>query len=194
MMVNRARPTRPFLGHKGPTFLSAWGIDWEGHFCDKMHDIKLLCEMTFKGLVGKHSSQGWYKAWGSKRKDDHHREDCRAYDIFRAFYSDDDHPPPWRLSKQEVHMCDLRVRSMWWPHYMDMLSFRGHSFWTHSDRIWKAKHKAYAFLTILPTCLYGCAVPEVHTALLMLISGIRRLGGHVFCLEESRRRGFIPGE
>ena len=144
-------------------------------------------------LVGTHSKQGMYKQWSATRKDHLHRQDCRAYNIFAEFHSDDDTPPPWRLSKEEVIMCDLRVRSMWWPHYMDPLCSDGHSFWTHSDRIWKAKHKAYVFLVILPTCLYGCAIPEVHTALLMLISGLRGLGGQVLCIQESRRRGFIPG-
>ena len=114
VMVARAVPNRPFLGHKGPNFLSEWeGVDWGGHFCDKMHDYKLLCEMSLKGLVGANSSKGMYKAWATKRKDYFHRQDCRAYNIFEDFYSDDDSSPPWRLSKEEVVMCDLRVRSIW---------------------------------------------------------------------------------
>ena len=194
LMADRGRPTRPFLGHKGTHFLAEWeGVDWEGNFCDKMHDYKLLCEMSLKGLVGANSSNGMYKAWATKKKDSLHRQDCHAYDIFREFADDDDCPPPWRLSKQEVKTCDVRVLSMWWPHHMDPPCFGGHSFWTHSDRISKCKHKGYVFLTIIPTCLYGCGVPEVHTALLVLISALRRLGGQVYCLEEARRRRFIPG-
>ena len=194
VMVSRARPTRPFLGHKGSSFLSEWeGVDWDGNFCDCMHDYKLLCEMSLKGLVGAHSSHGMYKAWATKRKDNSHRQDCRAYNIFAEYYSDDDSPPPWRLSKEEVGMCDRRVQSIWWPHNMDPPCFGGHSFWTHSDRIWKCKHKRYVFLTLIPTCLYGCFVPEVHTALLMLISALRRLAGEVICLAEAKRRHFIPG-
>ena len=194
LMAARGRPNRPFLGHKGIHFLSKWeGVDWDGNFCDKIHDYKLLCEMSLKGLVGANSSYGMYKAWATKRKDSLHRQDCHAYDIFREFADNDDSPPPWRLSKQEVKRCDLRVLSMWWPHHMDPPCFGGHSFWTHSDRISKCKHKAYVFLTLIPTCLYGCGVPEVHTALLVLISALRRLGGQVYCLEEARRRRFIPG-
>ena len=195
LMIARARRTgRPFLGHKGPHFLDSWeGVGWDGNFCDKMHDYKLLCEMGLKCLVGPHSSKGMYKSWATKRKDMLHRSDCRAYNIFASFHSDDDSPPPWRLSKEEVRRCDVRVRSMWFPHNMDMPCWGGHSFWTHSDRIWKCKHKAYVFLTLLPTCLYGCFVPEVHTALLMLISALRRLAGQVICLEEATRRHFIPG-
>ena len=86
----------------------------------------------------------------------------------------------------------MRVRSMWWPHYIDPLAFAGHSFWTHPDRVWKACHKHYAFLVIMPTCLRGF-VPAVHTALLMFITGVRRLAGQVVCLHEARRRRFIPG-
>ena len=194
-MIHRARTTaRPFLGHKGDHFLAEWeGVDWGGHFCDCMHDYKLLCEMTLKCLVGAHSSNGMYKTWSTKRKDAKHRIDCRAYRIFTAFYSDDKSPPPWRLSAAEVNMCDRRVNSMWWPHHVDVPCYGGHSFWTHSDRMWKAKHKRYVFLCILPTCLYGCAVPEVHTALLTLISALRRLAGQVICLAEARRRHLIPG-
>ena len=192
-MAARGTPRRPYLGHKGEHFFSNWeGVDWEGHFCDKMHDYKLLCEMTLKGLVGSLSHEGMYKAWSTKKKDALHRADCKAYGIFHAFYSSDDNPPPWRLTKDQLHICDMRVRSMWWPHYMDPLSFGGHSFWTHSDRMSKCKHKAYALLVIIPTCLDGF-VPEVHTALLMTVSALRHLGGQVYCLHEARRRGFTPG-
>ena len=148
--------------------------------------------MTLKGLVGPGSSHGWYQEWRKKSKDARHREDCAFFDIFPEFYSSDESSPPWRLGKEELHTCDLRVRSMWWPHYMDPLSYDDHSFWTHSDRIWKCAHKSYTLLVIIPTCLYGF-VPQVHTALLVLLSALRRLGGQVFSLEESRRRGFIPG-
>ena len=113
-MIGRARPNRPFLGHKGDHFLAQWeGVDWSGNFCDKMHDIKLLCEMSCKGLVGAHSSQGMYESWATKRKDASHRQDCRAYNIFADFHSNADSPPPWRLSKEEVDLCDRRVQSTW---------------------------------------------------------------------------------
>jgi len=192
-MVARATVRKPFLGHKGPQFFHTWeGVDWDGNTCDKMHDYKLLCEMLLKGLVGTGSSDGMYKSWRTKGNDALHRQDCKAFDIFPEFHSSTESSPPWRLSKEEVLMCDSRVKAMWWPHYMDPLSFKGHSFWTHSDRIWKCAHKTFALLVIIPTCLYGF-VPEVHTALLMLISALRRLAGQVFCLDESRRRGFIPG-
>jgi hypothetical protein len=75
---------------------------------------------------------------------------------------------------------------------MDPLAFKGHSFWTHSDRIWKARHKAFAFLVILPTCLLGY-VPAVHQALLMLVSGIRHLEGQVVCAHEAKTRHLTPG-
>ena len=69
LMADRGRPTRPFLGHKGTHFLAEWeGVDWEGNFCDKMHDYKLLCEMSLKGLVGANSINGMYKAWVTKKK------------------------------------------------------------------------------------------------------------------------------
>ena len=75
---------------------------------------------------------------------------------------------------------------------MDPLAYDGHSFMTHSDRIWKASHKAYALLVILPTVLIGF-VPAVHTAFLMLLGGLRRLAGQVLCVREAKRRHMIPG-
>ena len=191
-MAARGKPTRPYLGHKGEHFFSKWeGVDWDGHFCDKMHDEKLLCEMTLKGVVGSHSREGMYKEWSTKGKDARHRADCKAFGIFNTFHSTDE-PPPWRLRRDQLDICDMRVRSMWWPHYMDTLCHRGHSFWTHSDRMWKCKHKHYALLVLVPTCLDGF-VPEVHTALLVLLGALRRLGGQVYCLQEAQQRGFTPG-
>ena len=192
VMAARGTPEAPFLGHKGFHFLVTWrGADWDGHTADKMHDYKLLCEMVLKGLVGTRSKKDMYKAWSVKKKDEKHRDDCKAYKIFREFHPPDT-SPPWRLSPDEVNMCDMRVRSMWWPSYMDPLAYDGHSFWTHSDRIWKACHKSYALLVILPTCLLGC-VPAVHQALLMLASSLRRLGGQVVSESEAKKRFLIPG-
>ena len=148
--------------------------------------------MVLKALVGTGSTNGMYKDWSTKKRDAVHREDCKAYNIFHSFYSSDDNPPPWRLTKAQLETCDKRVQNMWWPHYMDRLSYGGHSFWTHSDRIWKCKHKLYAFLVIIPTCLQGF-VSEVHTALLMVTSALRHLSGQVLCLKEAKRRGVIPG-
>ena len=193
LMAARGTAARPFLGHKGEHFLATWaGVDWDGSTCDPMHDFKLLCECILKGVVGGRSNEGMYKAWSSKRKDAKHRADCKAYNIFRAFHSSPDSSPPWRLSRDELRICDLRVRSMWWPSYMDPLAHHNHSFWTHSDRIWKACHKAYAVLVIIPTCLIGF-VPAVHTSLLMLVSSLRRLDGQVICAYEAKRQRLVPG-
>ena len=192
VMAAQGTPRRPFLGHKGLHFFSEWkGVDWEGNTCDIMYDYKLICDMCLKCLVGTGCREGIYKEWSTKKKDNLHRQDCKAYGIFNSFHSSDN-TPPWRLTKEQLHICDMRVQSMWWPHYMDPLSYNGHSFWTNSDRISKCKHKSYALLVILPTCLKGF-VPEVHTALLMVTSALRRLGGQVVCIEEAKQRGITPG-
>jgi len=192
LMAAHGTPRRPFLGHKGFQFLQYWeGVDWEGNTCDKMHDINLLYEMFMKCYVGTGSVHGMYHSWKTKAKDDKHRMDCIEYEIFSAFHSPET-SPPWRLSREQLNMCDLRVRSMWWPHYMDPLTFGGHSFWTHSDRVWKACHKSYALLVILPTCMREC-LPACHTALLMLVTALRRLGGEVVCYHEAKKRRLIPG-
>ena len=87
---------------------------------------------------------------------------------------------------------DKRVRSMWWAHYVDLLCYKGHSFWTHSDRMWKAKHKRFILMVILPTCLRGY-VPEVHAAILTIVNSLRRLEGQVLCVNEATRLGVEVG-
>ena len=128
VMAAMATPSNPVCGHKGFRLLHRWeGVDWEGSFCDLMHDEKCLCEMLMKGLVGK-GSNGMYKNWN---KDEDHRQDCEVYGIFQDFYSHPESLPPWRLSKDDVCVMDRRVCSMWWPHMMDKLCRKGKSFWTH---------------------------------------------------------------
>ena len=190
VMVALARPSRPFCGHKHvKSFLSKWsGVNWERSTCDVMHDIKCMCDMVLKGLVGR-GRDGMYKSWS---KDGSHRDDCVAFGLFADFADGTSPLPPWRLSKDVVKVMDMRVRSMWWPHYRDKLCKKNHSFWTHSDRMWKSSHKQYILLVILPTCLHGY-VPAVHTAILTIVDALRRLDGQVVSVSESKSLGLLPG-
>lgn len=189
VMVSLAQETRPVCGHKGPRFMHKWlGTDWEGSACDGMHDKKIFSDMTLKGLVG-YGPNGMYKSWN---KDTQHRQDCRAFGIHPEFANNPDSLPPWRLSREGVEIMDKRVCSMWWPHYIDRLCRKGHSFWTHPDRSWKAVHKHYVLMVILPTCLHDF-VPAVHAALLMLVNALRHLDGEVVSINEAKRRGVEPG-
>ena len=87
---------------------------------------------------------------------------------------------------------DRLVLSMWWPHYVDILHKDGHSFWTHSDRMWKCSRKYYVLMVILPTSLLGF-VPAVHTAILMVVYGLRCLQGQVVSESEAEQLGVEPG-
>jgi hypothetical protein len=137
---------RPVCGHKGQPFLHKWSAaDWDRSMCDWMHDMKCMCEMLLKGLVGK-GNNGMYKNWS---KDQAHRQDCFIFEVFANWHEGS--LPPWRLSQEAVRILDMRVRRMWWPHYMDILSKDGHSFWTHSDRIYKCANKFYVLMVLLPT-------------------------------------------
>ena len=172
--------------------MSKWlGADWRGHTCDIMHDIKCFVEMLCKGLVG-YQPNGMYKAWKGLRRDAQHRDDCEVYDMFPDFYKSTTALPPWRLSTDAVNVMDLRVRSMWWPHYMDKLCKKGHSFWTHSDRMWKCSHKFYILMAILPTCLSGF-VPRVHRAIICIVTALARLFGSVISAAEADQRGLERG-
>ena len=87
---------------------------------------------------------------------------------------------------------DERVRRMWWPHYTDVLTRDGVSFWKKPDRMWKAKHKWFCLMTILPTCLNGY-VPALHLSLVYTVSALKTLMGQVYSAIEAMRRGEEPG-
>ena len=181
---------KPFCGHKGLPLLHNWmGADWDGNLCDVMHDMKCMCLMILKGLVG-NGKNGMYKSW--RHKDVQHREDCRIFGIFENFPNGRDNLPPWRLSPEAVNIMDMRVRRMWWPHYVDILAKGGHSFWTHSDRMWKSSNKWYVLMVLLPTCLRGF-VPAVHNAILIIVDTLRRLDGQLYSASECHDRGVLPG-
>ena len=187
LMVARARPNRPFMGHKGDPFLQRWiAADWGTNMPDKMHDIKCFTECVVKCLVGR-AAEGFYTAWN---KDDRHRKECEVFGIFDDFVRGGH--PSWRLTRNQVKLMDKRVRSMWWSHYTDKLCYDGHSFWTKTDRMWKASHKSFCLLVILPTCLRGF-VKATHLALLHIVDALRRLDGQTVSVYEAKRLGVAPG-
>ena len=188
IMSAMAKPSNPVMGHKGKSFLSNWdGMDCDSNMCDVMHDLKCVTDMLLRGLVGK-GKEGMYKSW--KRKDDKHRRDCAAYEMFPDFVRGA--PAPWRLSKTDVELCDKRVRSMWLPPSVDKLCRDGQSFWTLPDTMWKSKHKHYILLVLLPTCLRGL-VPATHQAILTICNALVHLRGAVLCALELIARGVRPG-
>jgi len=142
--------------------------------------------MILKCLVGR-GSDGFYKGWGTR--DDVHRADCNEFGIFNDFV--EGALPPWRLTRAQVNLMDRRVKSMWWPHYTDKVAFRGYSFWKKTDKMWKAKHKLFCLLRILPTCLRGF-VKAVHLALLYIIDAIIQLEGQFLAVREAREMGVDP--
>ena len=185
----RATPSRPFLGHKSLPLLWNWvGVDWGRNMPDWMHDLKCFTEMLLKCYVG-NGSQGFYKGWSTKRKDFFHREDCRVFGIFDDFVSGA--LPPWRLSAAQLNLMDARVKSMWWPHYADKLVWKGHSFWKRTDRIWKAKHKLFCLLSLLPTCLRGF-VRASHLALVHIVDALRQLNGACMSRHQAKDLGICP--
>ena len=117
------------------------GFRWDMNVPDIMHDLKNVCEMLLKILVGKRSN-GWYAYWN---KDCKHRLYCKLYDIFPEVH-DDNNPLPWRLTPEDVQNLDRRVNNMWWPHYTDILTRKGVSFWKKTNRIWKSAHKSMILL------------------------------------------------
>ena len=58
--------------------------------------------------------------------------------------------------------------------------------------MWKAKHKSYILLVLLPTLLDGF-VTAVHTAVLMIVNALRHLDGLVVSKSEAHHLGIEPG-
>ena len=186
LAILRARPSRPFLGHKAKPLLWNWvGADWGRSVPDRMHDLKCFTEMVLKCLVG--PADGIYAGWA--QKDGQHRRECHTFAIFDDFVAGG--RPPWRLTAAQKALMDTRVKSMWWTHYSDKLAWKGHSFWTKSDRMWKAKHKILILLTILPTCLRGF-VAATHYALMLVVDALRQLDGQFIAVQEAVRLGLDP--
>lgn len=190
VMTSLATTSEPFCGHKAvPCFLNRWiGHSYSGHVCDIMHDKKLMCEMLLKNMVGKLKT-GMYSGWNYDEK---HRLDCQIYGMFPEFASGAQKLPPWRLDRAALSVVDERIKSMWWPHYMDKLCKKKHSFFTHSDRMYKCSHKNYIVMVILPVVLRGF-VSALHNAILMVVHALRRLAGQVPCQDEAERLGVTPG-
>ena len=184
LAVSRASERRPFLGHKSMPLLSSWaGADWGRNMPDKMHDLKCFAEMALRAIVG-FRGEGFYSAWSGK--DAMHRDECRFFGIFPDFVAGGD--PPWRLTQAQRQLMDQRVQSMSWTHYVDKLAWKGHSFWSKTDRIWKAKHKINCLLTVLPTCLRGFVI-AAHLAIVYIVDAIRWLDGQCMAIAEAKQLG-----
>lgn len=90
ILLSLMRPRKPFCGHKCIPCLAKWlSPDWEGNMCDTMHDIKCMCVMILKCLVGK-GSYTMYKNWGPAKRDSQHRNDCEFYGVFEDVLNDTD--------------------------------------------------------------------------------------------------------
>ena len=189
--VEMATPRCPFRGHKSIPLLAKWkAFDWEMGVCESMHDIKNVCVMTLKILVGQ-GGEGFYATWAKLRKDEEHRMFCRVHDVFPEVH-DERNPLPWRLSRESVDMLNTRVNNIFWPHYMDVLCVGSRSFWKAPSACWKSRNKSMIYLVILPTCLRDC-VTAVHQALLMVIYALRRLDGQCVSETEAIKLGVLPG-
>jgi len=132
--------SRAVRGHKAIPLMSRWpSFRWDMSTGDVMHDLKSVCDMMLKVLVGK-GSYGMYKNW-KPEYDYKHRLHCQVHNIFPEVH-DEHNPLPWRVSQEHVDNLNIRVCSMSWSHYMDILCRRGFSFWKKSNRMWKCSHKS----------------------------------------------------
>ena len=138
-------------GHRAFPLMSTWpSFTWDMSIGDVMHDLKSVCDMLLKILVGK-GRHGMYANWTVKH-DYKHRLHCEVHNIFPDVHDENNPSLPWRLTREDVKNLDRRVRNMCWPHYVDALCRRGFSFWTKSNRMWKCSHKAMILLVRVVSC------------------------------------------
>ncbi len=150
-LTTRSRAVR---GHKALPLMSRWpSFRWDMNVAEVMHDLKNVCDMLLRIIVGK-GSHGVYQHWKA-RYDYKHRLHCKVHNIFPEVH-DENNPLPWRLTREDVKNLDRRIHNMSWPHYTDVLCRAGFSFWTKSNRMWKCAHKAMILLVRDVTYLSEC--------------------------------------
>ena len=169
-------------------------------------------------LVGK-TSEGRYKNWN---KDKIHRRQSKELGVFPDIWIADDpsqpapqpqpatSPPasqtpvpqpapqpgggplPWRLTKEQRLLLDLRTRRIVWPHYMERLYYRGASMWKKPCRMWKCRRKYRLLYHVLPIQLRD-QVPILRRALVLFAWAMRRYAGQVYSYEAAKAMGILPG-
>ena len=138
-------------------------------------DTKVATEMIVKCLVGKVSGDTGYKTWS---KDAKHRREAKMLGIFRDIWTENNGPLPWRLTTDERNELEQRMHRIVWPHYVERLCYKGYSFWTKPNRMWKARRKYRLLYFMLVTQLRD-KVPAVRHALSLFVWAMRRLEGQV---------------
>ena len=153
-------------------------------------DSKIFLEMLLKLMVGYVYDAGVYKSWGNK--DARHRADFQKYGFHRDLWADRGKPLPWRLTREERKLLDERMRNVVWPHYVDRLAYRGHSFWTKPNRLWKIRRKIVLLYYMLP-CQLRDQVPKLREAIFSFVWAMRRLEGQVHSFFMTKALGIVPG-
>ena len=84
-----------------------------------------------------------------------------------------------------IQQAERRTLSLVYPHYTEVVTIAGKSYWTKPSAMWKMSHKNMILLVLLPTCLRGL-VPAVHEALCHLAEGLRLIKGQIFSFLRAR--------
>ena len=79
-----------------------------------------------------------------------------------------------------------------WPQYIEKLYYKGASFWSKPDRIWKARRKIRLLYFILSTQIRD-QVPAVRFALNIFVWAMRKLHGQVHCFDKAVAMNILPG-
>ena len=161
-------------GHKMPPLIAKWpGFDWyRMNPPELMHDTKIMVEMLLKVMVGKVVNAGFYNSWSY---DEAHRRENEQRGIFPSTWRCNNSGPfPWRLTRDERLLLDRRMGTLIWPERTEKLYYRGASFWTKPNRLWKVRRKITLLYYILPTQLRD-HLPALRHALNVFVWAMRRL-------------------
>lgn len=173
-----------YMGHKGrPLNASLPNFDWQTQIVsDISHNVSNVCKMFLRVLVGK-GDGAFYSSWGNKDK--MHRIECELLGVFPSVWTSVGGDLPWRLSAMDLQQAERRSMSLVYPHYTEVVSIGGKSYWTKPSAMWKMSHKNMILLVLLPTCLRGI-VTRVHKAICHLAEASRLLLGQVFSFNRAR--------
>ena len=137
-------------------------------------------------MIGKTTG---YTGWS---RDDAHRRSCKKTDVFPSVWPENGGVLPWRLTRNERIMLDVRTGNITWAHYIEPLYYDGASFWESPSRMWKSRRKYRLLLFVLPVVMRD-VVPQLRESIILLASSLRRLDGQVNSYERAKHLGILPG-
>ena len=91
-----------------------------------------------------------------------------------------------------TYQVEERSMALVYPHYTEVASAQGKSYWSKSSSVWKMSQKHLVLLVLLPTTLRGM-VSCMHEAVCRIAEGMRLINGQALSFNQSRKLCTPPG-